>query len=116
MDLSLIGDIYTKGSWNLKLILITRENTYRNVDLSYSRLKSGNKLLGDNTDRRDFYSLETSTRSKANLNRRFSANINAGSSSYQQNNSYSDKDYLSNTFQSNLSYSKLEICEYVSES
>ena len=43
---------------------------------------------------------------KANLNRRFSANINAGSSSYQQNNSFSDKDYLSNTFQSNLSYSR----------
>ena len=43
---------------------------------------------------------------KANLNSRFSANINAGSSSYQQNNSFSDLDYLSNTFQSNLSYSR----------
>ena len=63
--------------------------------------------VGDNTDRRDFFiRWKHQQDPKANLNRRFSANINAGSSSYQQNNSYSDKDYLSNTFQSNLSYSR----------
>ena len=26
VDLSIIGDIYTKGSWNIKLNLITRKN------------------------------------------------------------------------------------------
>ena len=66
MDLSLIGDIYTKGSWNLK-VNSNYKRKYRyqgNVNLSYSRLKSGNKLLGDNTDIEEiFYSLETSTRS-----------------------------------------------------
>ena len=65
MDLSLIGDIYTKGSWNLK-VNSNYKRKYRyqgNVNLSYSSLKSGNTLVGDNTDRRDFYSLETSTRS-----------------------------------------------------
>ena len=107
MDLSLIGDIYTKGSWNLN-VTSNYKRKYRyqgNVNISYSSLKSGNTLVGDKTDRRDFFIRWKHLQdTKANLNRRFSVNINAGSSTYQQNNSFSDKDYLSNTFQSNLSY------------
>ena len=109
MDLSIIGDIYTKGSWNLKANSNYKKR-YRyqgNFNLSYSSLKNGNPLVGNNTDKRDFFiRWKHQQDAKANLNRRFSANINAGSSSYQQNNSFSDKDYLSNTFQSNLSYSR----------
>tara|TARA_B100000886_G_scaffold330391_1_gene280788 strand:+ start:2583 stop:5018 length:2436 start_codon:yes stop_codon:yes gene_type:complete len=109
MDLSLIGDIYSKGSWNLK-INSNYKRKYRfqgNVNLSYSSLKSGNTLVGDNIDRRDFFiRWKHQQDPKANINRQFSANINAGSSSFQKNNSFSDNDYLSNTFQSNLSYSR----------
>ena len=43
---------------------------------------------------------------KASKNSRFTANVNAGSSSFHQNNSYNDNDYLSNTFQSSAAYSK----------
>lgn len=109
LDLSIIGDIYTKGSWNIKTNSNYKKKYHYqgNINLSYSSLKSGNNLIGNNIDKRDFFvrwKHQQSTRS--NKNRRFSANINAGSSSYQQNNSSNDNDYLSNTFQSNLSYSR----------
>jgi len=109
VDLSIIGDIYTKGSWNIKLNSNYKKK-YRfqgNLNINYSSLKNGNPLLDNYTDRRDFFiRWKHKQDPKANLNSRFSANINAGSSSYQQNNSFSDLDYLSNTFQSNLSYSR----------
>ena len=109
MDLSVVGDIYTKGSWSLRANSNYKKR-YRyngNYSLSYSSLKNGDPLLGNNTDKRDFFiRWKHSQDPKANLKSRFSANINAGSSSFQQNNSFSDSDYLSNTFQSSLSYSK----------
>lgn len=109
IDLSLVGDIYTKGSWNLRANSnYKRRYKYSgNFNLSYSSLKSGDLLIGNNTDKRDFFiRWKHQQDPKANLKSRFSANINAGSSSFQQNNSFSDSDYLSNTFQSSLSYSK----------
>ncbi len=109
MDLSLVGDIYSKGSWNLKLNS-NYKRRYRysgNFNISYSSLKSGNEILGNNTDKRDFFiRWKHQQDPKSNPKSRFSANINAGSSSFQQNNSTSDSDYLSNTFQSSISYSK----------
>ena len=109
MDLSLVGDIYSKGSWNLKLNSNYKKR-YRyigNFNLSYSSLKSGNEILGNRTDKRDFFiRWKHQQDPKSNPKSRFSANINAGSSSFQQNNSISDSDYLSNTFQSSISYSK----------
>lgn len=109
MDLSLVGDIYSKGSWNLKLNSNYKKR-YRysgNFNLSYSSLKSGNEILGNSTDKRDFFiRWKHQQDPKSNPKSRFSANINAGSSSFQQNNSISDSDYLSNTFQSSISYSK----------
>ena len=109
IDLSLIGDIYSKGSWNLRAISNYKKR-YRyngNFNLSYSKLKTGSKLLDNITERRDFFIKWMHQQDpKASLNNRFSANINIGSSTFQQNNSLSDKDYLSNTYSSNISYSK----------
>tara|TARA_Y100000589_G_scaffold132667_1_gene126637 strand:+ start:1328 stop:3760 length:2433 start_codon:yes stop_codon:yes gene_type:complete len=109
LDLSIIGDIYTKGSWNIKTNSNYKKKYHYqgNINLSYSSLKSGNDYVGNNIDKRDFFvRWKHQQDQNSNKNRRFSANINAGSSSYQQNNSSSDNDYLSNTFQSNLSYSR----------
>tara|TARA_Y100000813_G_scaffold105504_1_gene75369 strand:+ start:9143 stop:11575 length:2433 start_codon:yes stop_codon:yes gene_type:complete len=109
LDFSIIGDIYTKGSWNIKTNSNYKKKYHYqgNINLSYSSLKSGNDYVGNNIDKRDFFvRWKHQQDQNSNKNRRFSANINAGSSSYQQNNSSSDNDYLSNTFQSNLSYSR----------
>ena len=51
-------------------------------------IKTGSKLLGNITERRDFFIKWMHQQDpKASLNNRFSANINIGSSTFQQNNS-----------------------------
>jgi hypothetical protein len=109
LDLALKADIYTKGSWGMKAISSYKKR-YKysgNLNLSYARMKSGHEDLGNLSDKRDFFiRWKHQQDPKARPNSRFSADVNAGSSSYHQNNSYSDRDYLSNTFQSNISYSK----------
>ncbi|MGC6490318.1 MAG: putative LPS assembly protein LptD [Flavobacteriales bacterium] len=109
MDLSLTGDIYTKGSWNIKLNSKYKKRYKFNgsFDINYSSIKTGNSIIGNLIDRRDFFVRWRHQQDpKASPKSRFSANINAGSSSYQQNNSTSDSDYLKNTFQSAISYSR----------
>lgn len=109
LDLSLKGDIYSKGSWSLKANSNYKKR-YKfngNVSLSYSSIKSGSDIIQTQTDKRDFLiKWKHNQDPKASKNSRFSADVNAGSSSFHQNNSYNDNDYLSNTFQSNASYSK----------
>ncbi len=109
MDLSLRGDIYTKGSWKIDAFSNYKKR-YKysgNFSVSYASQKSGNRDLNNFTDIRDFFvNWKHNQDSKANPNSRFSANVNAGSSSYHQNNSFNSNDYLKNTYSSNVSYSK----------
>lgn len=109
MDFSLKGDIYSKGSWSLKANSNYKKR-YKyngNLNLSYASNKSGSKLIQTQSDKRDFFiRWKHNQDPKASKNSNFSANVNAGSSSFHQNNSYNDNDYLSNTYQSNASYSK----------
>lgn len=109
INLFLTGDIYTKGSWNLKLNSNYKKR-YKysgNINVAYSSLKSGNRLAETLTDLRDF-SIQWRHQQdpKTNPKMRFSANVNAGSSTYQQNNYSSDNDYLKNTLSSRISLSR----------
>ncbi len=109
LDLAIKADIYSKGSWgiNAHSNYIKRYKYSGDFNISYASLKSGNKLIGNNIDQRDFFVRWSHKQDpKASNNSRFSANINAGSSSYHKNNSFSDNDYLTNTFKSSISYSK----------
>ena len=109
IDLSIKGDIYTKGSWKLGAASNYKKR-YKyngNFNISYASQKSGNKDLDNFIDIRDFFiNWKHNQDPKANPNSRFSANVNAGSSSYHQNNSFNSNDYLKNTYSSNISYSK----------
>ena len=108
IDLALRGDIFSLGSWQLKT-----QSTYKkryayhgNFSLSYSKNLLGERGLPNFEDRRDFFINWTHTQdSKAHPNRRFSAKVNAGSSSFNQLNSTVDNNYLKNTLTSNISYS-----------
>ena len=109
MDLSLRGDIYTKGSWKLSASSNYKKRYYYsgNFSVSYASQKSGNRDLDNFIDIRDFFiNWKHNQDPKANPSSRFSANVNAGSSSYHQNNSFNSNDYLKNTYSSNVSYSK----------
>ena len=109
MDLSLKSDIYTQGSWNLKSLL-RYNNRYKysgNLNLSYGNMKNSYVGFPDYSEKKDF-NIKWSHKQdqKANPSLTFSANLEAGSSTYHRNNSYDDNEYLKNTMSSNINLSK----------
>jgi lipopolysaccharide assembly outer membrane protein LptD (OstA) len=110
MDLSIKGDIYTKGSWKAKTNLRYKKRYKYNGNLNLSLGNIINSEVGfpDYRVQRDFF-VRWSHRQdqKANPNLSFSANVNAGSSSYHKNNTTNNTtDYLTNTFTSSINLSK----------
>ncbi len=107
MDFTITGDIYTSGSWALRPTF-RYANRYKysgNFDLNYAV-----NYLGDKDDpgveaNKDFSIRWTHSQDpKARPNSRFSANVNIVSSQFNQFNLTSTNAYLSNTFQSSISY------------
>jgi lipopolysaccharide assembly outer membrane protein LptD (OstA) len=108
LDLILRGDIYSRGSWALKTEsnYIKRYKYNGNFNLSYATNIIGTKDDPDYSKQHDFFIKWTHQQDpKANPNSRFAASVNAGSSTFNTYNPSSTNDYLSNTFQSNISYS-----------
>ncbi len=109
LDLQLRGDVYSKGSWSLKS-LFRYKNRYKysgNVNLNYSKMVSSINGFPDYSKKNDFF-IRWSHKQDPKLNPlvNFSANVNAGSSTFHRNNSINSDDYLTNTFQSSISITK----------
>ena len=107
-DVSFIGDIYTRGSYAAKL-----RSDYK-VRYKYSGnlyIAHATNILGEkNTESyekyKDFMFRWSHIQDpKAHPVRRFSANVNIMTSKFNKFNPTSANDYLSNTFQSAISYS-----------
>ncbi len=109
VDLALRADGYSNGSYGAKAASNYRKR-YRysgGLSVNYSRFIEGDIELPNSKTRNDFFVRWSHTQDpKSRPNSRFSANVNAGSSSYNKYNGNVTGDYLSNTFQSNISYSK----------
>jgi len=109
LDLSLKSDIYTQGSWNLKSLL-RYNNRYQyngSLNLNYGNIKNSYFGFPDYSEKKDFHIKWSHKQDKkANPSLTFSANVEAGSSTYHRNNSYNDNDYLKNTMSSNINLSK----------
>ena len=108
-DLQLRGDVYSKGSWSLKS-LFRYKKRYKysgNVNLNYSKMVNSINGFPDYSKKNDFF-IRWSHKQDPKLNPlvNFSANVNAGSSTFHRNNSINSDDYLSNTFQSSISITK----------
>ncbi len=109
IDLALKSDIYTKGSWNLRSFLRykNRYKYYGNLNLSYGNMVNSEKGFPDYSTKKDFNIIWKHYQDpKANPSLQFSANVNAGSSTFHKNNSYNANDFLTNTFVSSISLSK----------
>ncbi len=108
LDIAFIGDIYTRGSWAAK-IRSNYKMRYKysgNINMAYA-----NNILGEkNTDTyqnyKDFMLKWVHVQDpKAHPVRRFSADVNIMTSKFKTFNPTSANDYLSNTFQSAVTFS-----------
>ena len=108
-DASVKGDLYSKGSRGIKL-----HTNYRlrykfsgSFDLKYYKNVFGDKGLPDYRTQNDFaITWSHSMDSKSSPSQTFSASVNFSTSSFDQNNSYTTENYLTNTKQSSISYTK----------
>jgi len=109
VDMAITGDIYTLGSWALRM-----RNRYKyryhyngNMDFSYFNRKNSFEGFPDYTETKEFFIRWNHAQDpKARPGSNFAANVNIGSRQNFQNNLNSfDQDYLTNTFQSSISYS-----------
>lgn len=108
VDLSLRGDIYTRGSWAARMGSTYRVRYRYNgaFNLNYAINILGERDLPGYERNRDFRVIWNHNQDpKARPNSVFRANVNAGSSAYNRFNPTTSNDYLSNTFSSNVSYS-----------
>lgn len=111
MDVQLTGDIYSRGSWALRGI--TRyKSRYRfagNLDVNHSTLLNSDRDFPDFSKQQNFFvRWNHQVDPKASLTDRFSASVNLGTSQNFTNNFNSSlNDYLSNTFQSNISWTHI---------
>ena len=107
LNIKILGDIYTRGSWAIKPT-ITYNKRYKysgSFNFSYAQNKSGIRKSSSYVSRNDFKVTWTHKQdAKANPNQSFSANVNFVTSKYNQTNPSTVTDYLSNTFNSSISY------------
>lgn len=111
MDLKLLGEIYTKGSWGL-----SAETNYRkryryngNFFVSFLRSVEGEKNMPDYNVTKSLKVLWTHSKdAKASPNTTFSARVNFASESYERNNlssMYNPISYTQSTRSSSVSFS-----------
>ncbi|MDR2085110.1 MAG: LPS-assembly protein LptD [Bacteroidales bacterium] len=107
IDLKLVGDIYSRGSWAIKpSINYNKRYKYKgNFSFSYANNKLGIKGTKDFTSRNDFkITWKHNQDAKARPNNNFSADVNFFTSSYNKYNPATTTDYLSSTFKSSIAY------------
>lgn len=107
MDLDILGDIYTRGSWAIKPTFryIKRYKYSGNLNTSYAINITGVEGTADYQKSRDFRIRWTHQQdAKAHPSSRFSANVNIVSSNFNTFNPVNTESYLSNEFQSSIAY------------
>lgn len=110
IDLTLQGDIYSLGGWKLAPAT-TYNKRYKyngNLRLSISNLQYGDREANDFFRQRDFFvTWSHSQDPRANPYRRFTASVNAGSSSYLTNNAAANTQFLQNQLASSINYTRI---------
>lgn len=110
IDTKFLGDIYTGGSWALRNFTNYKKR-YRysgDFNFDYNRQRRGDPDFDNLSINTQFFVRWNHMQDpKARPDSRFSANLNMGSSNAFTNHlNSSQQDFLTNTFQSNIQYSK----------
>ena len=110
MDLALTGDIYTRGSYGVKLVSNYKKRYKFNgyVELSHNSLRNSQPEFPDFSVQNNFFvKWRHQQDPKARPSTSFSANVNAGTATNFSNGlTTSTQDYLTNTFTSSIAFSK----------
>lgn len=108
LDLSIVGDIYSKGSWRTHLASnYSKRYKFRgNVQLTFAKNVLGEQGLPNSPNpSNDFKVMWSHTQDpKAHPYRTFSAQVNFSSSKFDKQNSYQTQDHLRTTKSSSVSY------------
>ncbi len=109
-DLIIRGDIYSNGSWAIRTT-----NNYNviykavgSVNLGFSQFNIGDKDIPDQFSKQNSYSISWVHKqdNKNNPTINFGANVNYQNQKYNKFNAINTGQYLTNTFQSNINFSK----------
>jgi len=111
LDLALLGDVYTNGSWGLRAesSYVKRYKFSGNFNFRYENLINSLRGFNDYSKGTNYNITWSHTQDqKASPNSRFSASVNMGSSKYykQSNNEYNNNSFLNNNLSSSISYYK----------
>ncbi len=109
-DMTIRGDIYSNGSWGLRTLNNYNVNYKYNgyISLGYSEFRNGEiEVPSTFSKQRDISINWRHTQDqKNNPTVRFSSDVNIRTSKYNKFNAQNTGQYLSNTFQSNINFSK----------
>ena len=108
-DLTLLGDVFTNGSWGLRANsnYKVRYKFNGSFGIHFENIIQGIRGLSDFSKRTNFnIRWNHNQDSKASPNSRFSASVNLGSSAYyrQSLNEFNSSQFLDNTLSSSISY------------
>ncbi|MDB4655862.1 putative LPS assembly protein LptD [Flavobacteriales bacterium] len=110
MDLAVTGDIYTRGSYGVRLASNYRKR-YKfngNIDISHNSLRNSQPAFPDYSVQNNFFLKWRHTQDpKARPSTSFSSDVNVGTSSNFQNGlTTNTQDFLTNTFTSSIAFAK----------
>ncbi|MBI2967163.1 MAG: LPS-assembly protein LptD [Bacteroidetes bacterium] len=109
LDLTLLGDIYSNGSWALKSAIpyMVKYRYSGNLGINYAYLKNGDKDFPGYSLNKDFQIVWRHNKdNKARPSTVFRSDINFVSGNYLQYNSYDPEEHLSNTISSTVTFGK----------
>jgi hypothetical protein len=109
-DMIIRGDIFSNGSWGLRTF-----NTYNllyksrgSFNVGYSEYIIGDKDIPSSYSKQNSYTInwQHTQDNRSNPSVRFLANVNYMNSQYNRFNAFNSGQFLTNTFQSNVEYTK----------
>lgn len=109
VDLQTQANLYSKGSWMLSGLSNYRSRYKYNgaFTFSYAYNKTGDAFEPSAQESRDFQlRWQHSSDAKARPGTSFSSSVNVGTSTFNQNNTYTADQILQNQFNSNITYTK----------
>ncbi|MBA4241871.1 MAG: hypothetical protein C0448_14190 [Sphingobacteriaceae bacterium] len=109
-DMTIRGDIYSNGSWGLRTLNNYKVNYKYSgaLSLGYSEFRNGEKEIPSSYSKQKDISINWRhiQDQKNNPTIRFSSDVNIRTSKYNKYNALNTGQYLTNTFQSNINFSK----------